>query len=142
MNVHGQDEVERIVRAPKLVPHALVASCVGAKQGLVRSRTPNKAEFTGYKVSPMVNKISIALTCIALASCAFQSEVLKLSEDTYQAAATASPARGGATGAREMALTNANKKCESLDKKIEVADIQIQYAFPAASAATVTFKCK
>ena len=51
----------------------------------------------------------ITLICISLTGCAWQSEALKLSEDTYQVSANASPARGGITGAREMAITNAAK---------------------------------
>jgi hypothetical protein len=82
------------------------------------------------------------LACAAMTGCAWQSEALRLSDDTYQVSATASPARGAATGAREMTLTNANKKCGSLGKRIEVTDIQTQWAFPANSVAIVTFKCK
>lgn len=78
----------------------------------------------------------------ALAGCAWQSQALKVGEDTYQVSANASPARGGVTGAREMALTNANEKCDSLKKKIEVVDIKTEFAFPANGVATITFTCK
>jgi len=44
---------------------------------------------------------------------------MKIGPDTYQTSANASPARGGPTRAREMALGNANKKCETLGKDIE-----------------------
>lgn len=74
--------------------------------------------------------------------CAWQSEALKIGDDTYQVSANASPARGGITGAREMALTTANAKCDSLGKKINVTDIQSESAFPANGVATVTFTCK
>ena len=74
--------------------------------------------------------------------CAWQSEALKIGEDTYQVSANASPARGGITGARQMALTNANTKCNSLGKQINVTDIQSESAFPANGVATVTFICK
>lgn len=84
----------------------------------------------------------LGLICILLSACAWQSEALKLGEDTYQVSANASPARGGITGAREMALTNANKKCDSLGKKITVTDIKSERAFPANGVATVTFTCK
>lgn len=90
----------------------------------------------------MILKRVLVVTCAAVAGCAWQSEALRLSEDTFQTSANASPARGAATGAREMALTNANKKCDSLGKKIEVTNIQTEYAFPANAVATVTFKCQ
>jgi len=41
-----------------------------------------------------------------------------------------------------MALTNANKKCESMGKQIEVTDTKSEYAFPANAVVTVTFRCK
>jgi len=41
-----------------------------------------------------------------------------------------------------MALTNANAKCNSLGKNINVTDIQTEFAFPANGVATVTFTCK
>ena len=89
-----------------------------------------------------MKRVIVAITlAIALASCAWQSEAIKMGESTYQVSANASPARGGITGAREMALTNANKKCDDLKKQIEVVDIKNEYAFPANGVATVTFKC-
>jgi hypothetical protein len=79
---------------------------------------------------------------VSLTGCARQTEALKIGQDTYQTSATASPARGGEIGAREMALTTANKKCESMGRAIEVVDTEVRWAFPAATAVTVTFKCK
>lgn len=75
-------------------------------------------------------------------SCAWQSEALKVGDDTYQVSANASPARGGITGAREMALKNANAKCSSLGKSIDVTNIETEHAFPTNGVATVTFRCK
>jgi hypothetical protein len=50
--------------------------------------------------------------------------------------------RGGKTGAHEMAVDNANKKCESMGKQIEVTDTKIEWGFPTNGVATVTFRCK
>jgi hypothetical protein len=83
----------------------------------------------------------ITLLLVAVAGCAWQSEALKVGPDTYQVSANASPARGGITGAREMALKNANKKCESLGKSITVTDTQTEHAFPTNGVATITFTC-
>jgi hypothetical protein len=82
------------------------------------------------------------MVSLLMPACAWQSEAMKIGEDTYQVSANASPVRGGITGAQEMALGNANKKCDSLGKQIDVTDIKTQYAFPANGVATVTFKCK
>jgi len=84
----------------------------------------------------------LALVCLAFGGCAWQSEALKVGDDTYQVSANASPARGGITGAREMALRNANSKCDSLGKSITVVDMKSEYASPANGVATITFTCK
>jgi hypothetical protein len=77
-----------------------------------------------------------------LTACAWQSEAMKMGEDTYQVSANASPARGGVTGAREMALANANRKCDELKRQIAVIDVKTEFAYPANGVATVTFTCK
>jgi hypothetical protein len=74
-----------------------------------------------------------------LSACAWPSHALKVDEDAYQVSANASPARGGITGAGEMAPTNANEKCDWLKRKIEVVDINTEFAFPANGVATITF---
>ena len=90
-----------------------------------------------------INSAAASILVIAIvSSCAWQSEALKVGEDKYQVSANASPARGGITGAREMALKNANAKCSALAKQIEVLDIQAEHAFPTNGVATVTFLCK
>jgi hypothetical protein len=83
----------------------------------------------------------ICVLLVLVSGCAWQSEAMKIGEDTYQVSANASPARGGVTGAQEMALGNANKKCDALNMTIEVIDIKTQFAFPANGVATITFKC-
>ena len=86
-------------------------------------------------------RLVVVALAATLCGCAWQSEALKMGHDTYQVSANASPVRGGITGAREMALTNANKKCEDLKRTIEVLDVKSEFAFPANGVATVTFKC-
>lgn len=53
--------------------------------------------------------VAIIVAVGLLSACAWQSKALKVGDDTYQVSANASPARGGVTGARGMALSNANK---------------------------------
>jgi hypothetical protein len=90
----------------------------------------------------MIKSFWISIVILSFVSCAWQSEAMKIGPDTYQTSANASPARGGPTGAREMALQTANKKCEALGKEIEVTDVKSQYTFPANGVVTVTFRCK
>jgi len=45
--------------------------------------------------------------CAALTGCAWQSDAVKVGNNTYIVSVNASPARGGVTGATEMALRNA-----------------------------------
>ena len=78
---------------------------------------------------------------LVIAGCAWQSEALRVGPDTWQTSANASPARGAASGAREMALGNANKHCDSLGRQIQVVDSKSEYAFPANAVVTITFKC-
>jgi hypothetical protein len=92
---------------------------------------PRHARHAGAIVAPL----------LLLPACAWQSEAMRVGPDTYQTSANASPARGAASGAREMALSNANKHCDSLGKKIEVIDMKSEYAFPANAVVTITFKC-
>ena len=88
-------------------------------------------------------RIAIALVVSTfVAGCAWQSEARKVGDDTYQVSANASPARGGVTGARDMALKNANAKCDSLGKNINVTDMSTEHAWPTNGVATVTFTCK
>jgi hypothetical protein len=48
----------------------------------------------------------------------------------------------GISGAQQMALTNANKKCDSMGKSIDVTNIDTGHEFPANGRAIVTFTCK
>lgn len=90
----------------------------------------------------MIRLVSILVVAVAISGCAYRSAVMNTGDDTYQVSATASPIRGGSTGAREMALTSANEKCSAIGKKIDVSDVRSQWAFPAASAVTVSFACR
>jgi len=87
-----------------------------------------------------MKKLAFA-SLLVLAGCASQYPVMRTGDNSFQATAWASPARGGASGATTLALESANKQCESLGKMITVLDQQTAYVFPANTSATVTFKC-
>ena len=93
------------------------------------------------KGSAMRRVILMVFVVLVNTGCAWQTAAMKVGQDTYQTSANASPMRGGASGAREMALSNANQKCESMGKQIEVVETKSEYAFPANGLVTVTFKC-
>jgi len=61
-------------------------------------------------------KLVLVVLTVILGGCAWQSGAQKIGEDKYQVSANASPMRGGETGARSMALSAANKQCDSADK--------------------------
>jgi hypothetical protein len=89
-----------------------------------------------------VRVVFVLITACAVAACAMNYDVVKIGDDTYQTSAVASPVRGGISGAQQMAIANANKKCDSMGKSIDVTNIDTGHEFPAAGRAIVTFTCK
>ncbi len=87
-------------------------------------------------------RLAMIALCVVLSGCAWKSQVQTMGPDTYQTSANVAPVRGGITGARKMALSDANKHCAKLGRRIEVLDIESEYAFPANGVATVTFACR
>jgi outer membrane lipopolysaccharide assembly protein LptE/RlpB len=87
-------------------------------------------------------KIMAAISVYAvLSGCAWQTPAMKLDNQLYQTSANASLARGAQTGARRLALEEANAKCTSLGSEISVLDIQSHWSFPTNGVAFVTFAC-
>jgi hypothetical protein len=77
-------------------------------------------------------RTALVLTGAGIAAgCAMTYDVVKIGNDTYQTSAVAAPVRGGISGAQQMALTNANKKCDSIGKSINVTNIESGHEFPA-----------
>lgn len=88
-------------------------------------------------------KIIAALAASAvLSGCAWQTPAMQLDSDLYQTSANVSLVRGAQTGARRMALEEANAKCTSLGQGISVVDIKSHWSFPTNGVAFVTFNCK
>ena len=73
----------------------------------------------------MVKKIILilALSLLVFSGCVQSSGVLKVGPDTYTVSAYAAPVRGGESGARKSALTEANQHCFSVGKEILVSNI-------------------
>ena len=77
-----------------------------------------------------------------LSACAQSSGVLKLGPDTYTVSVHAAPARGGESGARNLALTEANTHCQSQNREILVTSLHSGPSthFPGGTV-EVTFRC-
>lgn len=80
--------------------------------------------------------------CLLMSACAQSSGVLKMGPDTYSVSVHAAPARGGEPGARSLALTEANQKCEGEGKEIIVTNISSgRSTHLPGGTVEVTFQC-
>jgi hypothetical protein len=86
----------------------------------------------------------IAVSAVALVgNYVWQSHDLKLGPYEYQASANALLSRHTHSGARQMALDNACKKCASLGKQLGEFEVQSRLPLdPENEVAHVTFVCK
>jgi len=86
----------------------------------------------------------IAVSAIALVgNYVWQSHDLKLGPYEYQVSAKTLQSRHTHSEARRMALDDAEKKCASLGKQIDVFDVQSRLPLdPANEVTNVTFVCK
>jgi hypothetical protein len=90
-----------------------------------------------------MSKVAISVFAIVLFSgCAQSSGVLTLGPDTYTVSVHAAPARGGESGARNLALSEANVHCQSQDREIMVTNLSSGPSshFPGGTV-EVTFRC-
>jgi hypothetical protein len=89
-----------------------------------------------------MKNISLLFVPVLLVACAQSSGVLKMGPDTYSVSVHAAPARGGESGARNLALTEANTKCAGEGKEILVTNISSGRSthFPGGTV-EVTFRC-
>lgn len=71
----------------------------------------------------MLLKPLTLLPIALLAGCAQSSGVLKMGPDTYSVSVHAAPARGGASGARRIAMAEANEACAAQGREILVQNI-------------------
>lgn len=86
--------------------------------------------------------LTILIISIQLAACAQSSGILKMGPDTYSVSVHAAPARGGESGARNLALTEANERCSAEGKEILVTNIASGPSshFPGGTV-NITFRC-
>lgn len=67
--------------------------------------------------------LTVVAACAVLAGCAQSSGIMKMGPDTYSVSVHAAPALGGASGARQRALGEANERCAQEGKEILVTNI-------------------
>jgi hypothetical protein len=73
---------------------------------------------------PVKIALPLATAIILLAGCAKTSGVMEAEDGTYIISAHASPIRGGATGANEVAYDEAQKFCEAGGKRAIIVTAQ------------------
>lgn len=79
---------------------------------------------------------------VLLSACAQSSGVLKMGPDTYSVSVHAAPVRGGESGARNLALTEANARCAGEGKEIIVTNISSgRSTHLPGGTVEVTFQC-
>lgn len=79
---------------------------------------------------------------VLLSACAQSSGVLKLGPDTYTVSVHAAPARGGESGARNLALSEANVHCQSQGREIFVTNLGSgRSTHLPGGTVEVTFRC-
>jgi hypothetical protein len=77
-----------------------------------------------------------------LAGCAQSSGVLQMGPDTYTVSVHAAPARGGESGARAIALKDANDRCARDGKEILVTNIGSgRSTHLPGGTVDITFRC-
>lgn len=89
--------------------------------------------------------ITLLSLCLIVSGCANSSGVLELAPDTYNITVEAAPARGGAVGAKKIALQEANTHCTSQGKRLVVQNFQTSQNHVGFGSYTgiadITFMC-
>lgn len=79
---------------------------------------------------------------LALGGCAQSSGVLKMGPDTYTVSIHASPARGGQSGAKKLAYTEAAEHCAKMGREILVTNTYSgESGHLPGGAVDVNFQC-
>lgn len=86
--------------------------------------------------------LSAAVIGLILCGCSQSSGVLKMGPDTYTVSVHAAPIRGGESGARKIALTEASNKCVAEGGEILVTNIESKpSSHLAGGTVNLTFRC-
>lgn len=84
----------------------------------------------------------LSCACLLLGGCAATHDVAKMGPDTYTVSSSASPVRGGPSGARSMAITAAGAYCEKMGREVLVTNVAGRTTnVHGAGSVDVTFRC-
>lgn len=90
----------------------------------------------------MNTRVLALLASLLLTACAQSSGVHKMGPDTYSVSVHAAPARGGVSGARSLAITEANEKCAKEGREIVVTNVSSgRSSHLPGGTVEVTFQC-
>lgn len=89
-----------------------------------------------------VGTVIVSCACALVVACTHTSGIQRVGPETYSMSVVASPARGGATAAKRIALEKANDFCASNGRVILVTEMDSGTAnLHGDGNAEVTFKC-
>jgi hypothetical protein len=86
-------------------------------------------------------RTAVALLAVVITGCAMTYDAVQVGPNRFQTSAVASPARGGAAGALQMAARSAAAYCAKRGKQSNVLSSDTGREYPAAGSAVVTFEC-
>jgi len=90
----------------------------------------------------MKKPISAVLSVtLALAGCATSSGIMAVGPDTYLITTAADAFRGGGSGARQVALSEAQQHCTKLNKELLVTNMETSPFVGGGKSFDVTFRC-
>lgn len=86
--------------------------------------------------------VAALFSCALVAACTHNSGVQRVGPETYSISVVASPARGGATAAKRIALEKANKFCAESGRVILVSEMDSGTTNRHGDGSSeVTFQC-
>jgi hypothetical protein len=83
----------------------------------------------------------IFLMAALSAGCAYTYPILEVGDNSFQISAIPSAISRDIAGAKNLAISRANRKCESLDKRMTVTKVETGHAYPASDGILVIFAC-
>jgi hypothetical protein len=89
----------------------------------------------------MTLRLTSFLALIALSACASNSGVFRVDDNKYQVATRATWELGGRAGAKQMALEEATRHCDTQKKRLRVLDSKERYGHFEGGTVELTFSC-
>ena len=94
------------------------------------------------KTKTILKISAVASFGLIVVACASSSGIQRLGPDTFTVSTAAAPARGGKSGAKKMALEEANRYCTRMNKEILVTSIRAETTnYAGAGTSDITLQC-